>query len=139
MSEEIFRKKSLDRVKSPENLDDYIKVANPGAWLLLVSVIVLLAGACVWGIFGHIDSTVPSTVRIENGTAVCYVAEENIMGVTEGMTVKFDGKETVIESIGTKENGEYICTLKTDETMKDGFYDGKVITKSYQPLSFVLN
>ena len=139
MSEEIFRKKSLDRVKSPENLDDYIKVANPGVWLLLVSVIVLLAGACVWGIIGHIDSTVPSTVRIENGTAVCYVAEENIKGITEGMTVKFDDKETVIESIGAKENGEYICTLKTDEALKDGFYDGKVVTQSYKPLSFVLN
>ena len=49
MSEEIFRKKSLDKVKSPENLDDYIQVSNPGVWLLLVSVIILLAGACVWG------------------------------------------------------------------------------------------
>ncbi len=139
MSEEIFRKKSLDKVKSPESLDDYIRVSNPGVWLLLISVIVLLVGFCVWGIFGHIDSTVSATVRVENGTAVCCVAEDNIKGITEGMTVQFDGKEAVIESIGAKENSEYICTLKTDASLADGFYDGKVVTKSYKPLSFILN
>ena len=67
MNEEIFRKKSLDKVKSPESLDDYIRVANPGVWLLLISIIVLLAGACIWGFFGHIDSTVPAAVHVENG------------------------------------------------------------------------
>lgn len=138
-SEELFRKKSLDKVKSPESLDDYIKVSNPGVWLLLVSVTVLLIGACVWGIFGHVDSTVPVTVRVENGTAVCRVAEDTITGITEGMTVKFDGNEAVIEGIGAVENGECICTLKTDASPKDGFYDGKVVTKRYQPFSFVLN
>ena len=139
MSEEIFRKKSLDKVKSPESLDDYIRVSNPSVWLLLVSVIVLLIGFCVWGIFGHIDSTVPTTVRVENGTAVCCVAEDKIKDITEGMTVQFDGKEVVIESIGAKENTEYICTLKTEEPFADGFYEGKVVTKSHKPLSFILN
>ena len=70
MNEEIFKKKSLDKVKSPESIDDYIRVSNPGVWLLLISVIVLLIGAVVWGIFGRIDSTVSASVRIENGTAV---------------------------------------------------------------------
>ena len=139
MREEIFRKKSLDRVKSPESLDDYIRVSNPGVWLLLISVIVLLVGVVVWGMFGHIDSTVPAAVRTENGTAVCFVAEENIKGITEGMTVKFGGKEAIIESIGAKENGEYTCTLKTDAALADGFYDGQVVTKSSKPISFVLN
>lgn len=30
MSDQIFRKKSLDRISSPEQLNDYIRVANPG-------------------------------------------------------------------------------------------------------------
>lgn len=138
-NEEIFRKKSLDKVKSPENLDDYIRVSNPGVWLLLISVIVLLAGVCVWGMFGHIDSTVPATVRVENGSAVCYISEENITGITEGMIVKFGSGEAVIDKIGVKEQAEYICSLKSDALLADGFYDGKVIMKSYKPLSFILN
>lgn len=43
--------KSLNRVKSPEDLNDYIRVANPGVWLVLVAVVILLAGVCIWGLF----------------------------------------------------------------------------------------
>ena len=139
MSEEIFRKKSLDKVKSPESLDDYIRVSNPGVWLLLISVIVLLIGAVVWGIFGHIDSTVPASVRIENGTAVCYVEEDNMTSVKVGQTVMFEDCEAVIESVGNKTADGYVCTLSDISELADGFYEGKVIVESYKPLSFILN
>lgn len=139
MSEEIFRKKSLDKVKSPENLDDYIQVSNPGVWLLLVSAIVLLAGACVWGVFGHIDSTIPASVRIENGQAVCMIAEEDISSAKVGQTVKLEDCEAVMEAIGNKTENGYVCTLSDVSALPDGFYEGKVIVESYRPLSFILN
>lgn len=139
MSEEIFRKKSLDKVKSPENLDDYIHVSNPGMWLLLISIIVLLAGACVWGIFGHIDSTIPSTVHVEDGTVICYIADQDISSVHEGMTVRFDEFEAVITEIGKKDELGYVCILESDQMILDGFYEGIIIIKSVKPLSFVLN
>ena len=139
MSEDIFRKKSLDKMRSPESLDDYIRVSNPGVWLLLVSVIVLLAGACVWGAFGHIGSTVPSAVCIEDGNAVCYIADEAISSIQTGLTVKFADTEAVITEIGEKGEKGYTCALSTDASLPDGFYEGKVIVKSYKPLSFILN
>lgn len=138
MNEEIFRKKSLDKVKSPENLDDYIRVSNPGVWLLLVSVIVLLAGACVWGVFGHIDSAVKTNIRAENGAVVCYIADEEISSVQAGMTVKFNDFEAVITEL-RQEGGDYFCTLQSDQPVPDGFYEGKVVVESYKPLSFILN
>ena len=139
MHEEIFRKKNLDKVKSPENLDDYIRVSNPGVWLLLVSVIVLLAGACVWGIFGHIDSTVPATVHIENGTAICYIADENSSLVKVGLTVKFEKQEAIIKAVGEKTDMGYSCTLSENPSMADGYYEGKVVVERYKPLSFIWN
>ena len=42
MNEQLFRKKSVERVSSPEQLNDYIRVANPSLWLVLGAVIVLL-------------------------------------------------------------------------------------------------
>ena len=137
--EEIFRKKSLDKVKSPENLDDYIRVANPGVWLLLISAIILLVGACIWGVFGHVDSVADSVIRVENGRAVCYIAEENITSVKEGMTVKFDDAEAVIDEIGEKGERGYPCALAGEVSCPDGFYEGKVIIGNFKPLSFVLN
>ena len=44
----VFRKKTLDRIASPEQLTDYLRVTNPGIWVILVAVILLLAGVFAW-------------------------------------------------------------------------------------------
>ena len=139
MDREIFRKKNLDKIKSPETLDDYIRVTNPGVWLLLVSVILLLAGACVWAIFGHVDSTVSTGIRVENGVAVCYLTEEDFVEVKTGMSVKFADCEALISSIGQRGEMGHLCTLELSEPVEDGFYEGRIITNRFQPLSFILN
>ena len=59
----IFRQKSLDRISSPEKLDDYVKVTTPSVWIALTAIILLLAGALVWGIFGEV------TIHHADGTA----------------------------------------------------------------------
>lgn len=139
MSEKVFRKKNLDKVKSPDNLDDYIRATSPGVWLLLICVVILLAGAIVWGTFGHVDSTVQSSVYVEDGDAVCYIAEENISAVKTGMTVKFSGQEFKIKSIGEKTDSGYACMLSGTVDLPDGYYEGKVITESFKPIYFLLN
>lgn len=138
MNEQIFRQKSLDKVKSPENLDDYIQVSNPSVWLLLISIIVFLAGACVWGAFGHIDSTVPVNVRSENGELTAFVDYGAVSDMHEGMVVRVKGVETTISHI-LREGDNFVCTLKTDKTIPDGFYEGKIVIESIRPLSFILN
>ena len=54
---EIFRKKSMDRVSSPEQLNDYIRVTTPSVWLVLLAVIILLVGMLTWSIFGTVEAT----------------------------------------------------------------------------------
>lgn len=138
MNEEIFRKKSLDKVKSPDNLDDYIHVSNANIWLLLVSVLILLIGACVWGIYGHIDSTVSTSVKVQNGSAICYVSEADASRVKMGMKVKFDDKEAVITDVERKDENFYYV-LELDQSIDNGIYDGKIVTESIKPISFILN
>ena len=53
---DLFRKKSLDRVTSPEELNDYIRVTTPSVWLILIATVVLLAGILVWSVFGTVES-----------------------------------------------------------------------------------
>lgn len=52
---DLFRKKSLERVSSPEQLDDYIRVTTPSVWLILLALIVLLAGLLVYSICGTVE------------------------------------------------------------------------------------
>ena len=54
MNKNIFRQKSIDKVSSPEKLDDYIRVTTPSVWITLIAILLLLAGALVWGIFGEV-------------------------------------------------------------------------------------
>ena len=53
----IFREKSLERVSSPESLNDYIRVTTPSVWLVLLAVVVLLVGILAWSIFGKVEAT----------------------------------------------------------------------------------
>ena len=52
----VFRQKSIDRVSSPEQLNDYIKVTTPSVWLVLIAVILLLVGMLAWSVFGTVEA-----------------------------------------------------------------------------------
>ena len=139
MNEEIFRKKSLDKVKSPENLDDYIRVTNPGVWLILIFIIALLVGACIWGTFGEVNSTVNATVYVEGEKTVCLVGDSDIDVVEVGQKVTFMDKEGTIIDIGEKNGEKYTCLVENGNNLPNGVYEGKVIIGSYRPISFILN
>ncbi len=52
----IFRQKSIDRVSSPEELNDYIRVTTPSVWIVLIAIVALLVGMLVWSIFGRVEA-----------------------------------------------------------------------------------
>ena len=52
---EVFRKKSLDRISSPEALNDYIHVTSPSVWLVLIAIVVLLLGMLAWSVLGTVE------------------------------------------------------------------------------------
>lgn len=139
MKEELFRKKSLNKVKSPENLEDYIRVSRPSIWMLLISILILLIGTVVWFIFGNIDSTKPTTIYIDNDQSVCYIAPEDIYEIRTGMVVKFDKYQAVIDHIGENKEQGYQCNLTINENLAEGYYKGKVVVKTLKPIQFILN
>ena len=53
---ELFRKKSLERISSPEQLDDYIKVTSVPVWIVLLAIVVILSGMLAWASFGTVES-----------------------------------------------------------------------------------
>lgn len=56
---QLFRKVALERLSSPEQLDQLLTVTSPRGWLALMGLTTLLVAAVVWGIFG----SVPTKVR----------------------------------------------------------------------------
>ncbi len=57
MKDSLFRKKSLDKVFSPDQLNDYIKVSNPSTWVILAAAIIFLAAVLIWAVYGELPGT----------------------------------------------------------------------------------
>ena len=55
----VFGQKSLDRVSSPEQLNDYIRVTTPSVWLVLAALILMLVGMLAWSILGTVEAVGP--------------------------------------------------------------------------------
>lgn len=157
MNDKIFRKKSIDRMSLPEQLNDYIKVTNPGVWMALAAIVILLIGVCVWGVFGKLETKLPVAAVSQDGQTVLYVKEDNIASVRENMSV-YVGDETykvtsvsaqpvaVTEEIseyarhtGELSIGEWVYVVQIDGNIPDGAYRAQIVTDSVSPLYFVFN
>lgn len=158
MDSNIFREKSINRVSSPEQLNDYIRATKPGLWMLLAAIIILLAGLCVWGVFGRLDTTLRTVGVCENGRLTCCIKEENIAMVQTGMKVTINGQEFTLDSIsqtpaevngqwdayvlhiGGLSEGEWVFAAGAPaNSLPAGVYEAVVTIDSVAPMSFVLN
>ncbi|MGI6357696.1 MAG: hypothetical protein ACOX2K_03210 [Bacillota bacterium] len=61
MQSSIFRKSSLERISSPEQLNEYVRIINPGVWLVLLGLLALLTAGAIWAYTGSIPETLPLT------------------------------------------------------------------------------
>ena len=159
MSNKLFRKKSAERVASPEQLNDDIHVSNPSAWVVLAAFAVLLIGVCIWGIFGTLDTTLTVVAVKENDGAVCYVREADYEKVKVGMTVEIGDQKfsvTDIEKTPVPVDGSFSDYAKHVGSLTDGewiyyvYIDGpsefegnvssaKIIIERINPFYFVTN
>lgn len=138
MREDIFRKKSIKKIQSPESLNDYIQVSNPSVWLIIIAVIALLVGACIWGILGRIESKVDISATVSDGYAICYVDAQDANEIDPGQKVLFDSNEGSVLSISDFQiDGTYEVLIRT--SLPDGTYDGSIVTESVAPFSFIFN
>src|SRR5688500_8145653 len=58
---QIFRQGPLERLASPERLDELLAVVRPQSWLLLLTLGVGLALVAVWSVVGRIPVTAGGT------------------------------------------------------------------------------
>ena len=137
MQNKLFRQKSIDRVSSPEQLQDYMRVTNPGVWMVLAAVIVLLAGILFASVFGRLENKVKATARIENGVAKVTVQGDEAEELDEGMVLRIRGEETKITDVEWVEYDIAEATAPID--LPDGNYEAVVVTEVITPIRFLTN
>lgn len=162
MDNPIFRKKSMERISSPEQLNDYIRVTHPGIWLTLAAVFILLAGFIVWAAVGKLETKVNAVAVSGEGAVVCYVRESEVSGVAVGEKVRINGSEHIVEAIsnepiavqvsgadstfteyvikvGELSVGEWVYKVTLSGQLAEGVYRAAIVTASVSPISYLFN
>ncbi len=102
---EIFRKSSLEKLSSPEQLDKMIVITPPSFWMALLGAGVIIAGALAWAIFGRLPVNVETQgIYVNNGGV--YSVYSETAGIVEKLAVH-KGDEV--------KEGDVIAYLSTDD------------------------
>lgn len=133
----IFRKKSIERISSPEQLTDYLRVTNPGIWVLLAAVITLLGGLFAWSMTGSLETLADGVAVVEDGQAQIMVIDSGRGEIKSGMTVRVGGEEYSIATVESDDYGRTVAYAPIDKT--DGRYDVKIVTESIHPIKFLFS
>ena len=106
-NKEIFRKAALDKIASPEQMDQSMTVIRPATVLALVSVFIMMVVAVLWCVFG----TVPEVVR---GKGV-------IINIDKIESIKYPGNgivENIFISNGDRVyNGQVIARVDQNQVI----------------------
>jgi len=167
MQSKLFNKTSLERISSPEKMNDYIQVANPSVWLILGAAILLMVSVLIWGIFGSVSTTTTVNGLASDGKIICYINANAGVAVEPGMQVAISGdmKGTATGSVSTvgatplsyteassgieSDYAVYalnisdwnICAeIATDAELSEGaIYSVSITTQSLRPIELVFN
>lgn len=165
MQNDLFRKKSLERISSPEELHDYMRVTTPRLWMLLTAIILLLAGFIVYASIANLENTMKIKVMVDNIDAIEDDNGEPVKMATSSIffaTLPISYKDTVETNMKVrigKEEGkvDMLAIVNTDEsdgqqglsliismdnsslTLPDGEYDAELVLEATTPISFLWN
>ena len=151
--------KKFKKVNSPDQLNQYIRLSNPGVLILLLAIVVLLVGVCIWGYFGKIDTKIKTVVISDNYTSYLYVKEEDMAKIKNGMQVELNNNENIFEiadieetpekvtddmdeyarHLGNFQVGEWVYKCRLNKNVKEGTYSANIIIESIAPMTFITN
>ena len=79
---ETSGRSAAGRIMSADELDRYIKVADPSAWATVIAMLILVVSIAVWAVFAVVPVTVSTTgIVLQNTDAkqtvvVCWVDKQ---------------------------------------------------------------
>lgn len=97
----IFNKKAAEKLRSPDDLDKYVRVTSPSAWAVIAACAALLLGLLAWGVFGAVSTSVSATGACIDGTAVCLLSAEDVAKVKPGDTANVGGEQLKVADVAS--------------------------------------
>ena len=138
MKEDLFRKKSIEKISSPDDLTTYIHVARAEGWIILLAVMLILFGLIGWSYFSSIQSYVYGVAEAKDGVVtVTFDNSEAAQTLKEDMNLEIGGLVTTIGYVKHDEEG-HVITISNME-IPDGSYEAKASYKQTQMIDLLFN
>lgn len=112
---DLYRKSSLERISSPEQLDKVLKVTSPMSWLALLGITLIIVVTVIWSIVGTIPVTItaPGIVSSMVGSNAVYTQES---GTVVSIRVRAGDEIHLGDSVLTYKNAaNEIVTIYSDQ------------------------
>ena len=128
---QLYRKSALERMSSPEQLDQAMQVTSPLSWLALIAVTVMILITVIWSIVGKIPVTVTAKgiISSPSSTNAVFAPESgtvDAMLVSVGSTIDVGTPVMNYRSgngeVRTVYSDQYgvVASLLVEERDKDG-------------------
>jgi hypothetical protein len=112
--DKIFRKVAMERLNSPENLDQVMRVVPARGWIALACLFVFAAVVFAWACLGEIAQQVEAQgifTRLSDGTVgevVAVLSAESSRGLQAGdeAIVSLDSGETISGTVASITNAD---------------------------------
>lgn len=105
----VFRKVSLDRISSPEQLDQKLTVVSPIGWIAVTSLCILITAVIFWGFLGIVIDKV-----IGNGM---LMYTDGIVRITSNTSGKVT--EVNVHAGDLVEKGQIIARVSQDDLVRE--------------------
>ncbi len=104
MSASFFRKSALEKLSTPEKLDQLIKVTGPKAWIALITIALALGVGITWSVFGRVKTKLDVVGVVLGGDV------HEVVSTAQGQLVELK------VAIGDKvKKGDIIATIQQPE------------------------
>lgn len=135
MGNTLFRKKTMEKISSPEQLSDYLRVTSPGIWAVLSVIILVLVGLVAWSAVGTLETTASASANVSSGKAKIVITGSTDEDIKTGMKVYLVDNDYIISEVTKDEYGRDVACAEVN--LPDGNYEAKIIVEEVHPIKFL--
>ena len=95
----LFTEKARSKLRSADNLNEYVRASTLSFWVVLAACISLAIGLITWGLFGTAQSSIRAEGTLSKDGVVCFLPETEASAIQVGDSANVNGKQMSVESV----------------------------------------
>lgn len=115
MKKGLFRQVALDKLSSPDQLDNLLQVTSPRAWVSLVGIALLVTTLVVWSVLGSLPTKLPAQQCILVKSGGVATVTSSAAGRLSDLAVEPGDKVVRGQIIGRIDQYELLQKIKASE------------------------